>query len=149
MKLNLGCGKDIREGYINVDMRPLPGVNCVHDLNKYPWPFEDNSAEEILALDIMEHLEDVVAAMDECHRILRPGGRLKIRVPMAGNAFGWTDPTHRRLFTVESFDFFCPGTVWGDKYDYGKGKWRKVAVQVAGALIFFELEPLGEGNGST
>ena len=47
MKLNIGCGKKILNGYINLDVVKLPGVDIVHDLNKYPWPFKDNYFDEI------------------------------------------------------------------------------------------------------
>ena len=47
MKLNLGCGRDIREGYVNLDKAGLDGVDVVHDLNVFPYPFEDNEFDEI------------------------------------------------------------------------------------------------------
>lgn len=40
MKLNLGCGNDIREGWVNLDINKKEGVNVVHDLNEVPLPFE-------------------------------------------------------------------------------------------------------------
>jgi predicted SAM-dependent methyltransferase len=57
MKLNLGCGSDYRQGYINVDR--VSGVaDVVHDLNVFPYPWSDNSVDEIVARHILEHLED-------------------------------------------------------------------------------------------
>ena len=38
-KLNLGCGNDIRQGYINLDVAELDGVDVVWDVNKLPLPF--------------------------------------------------------------------------------------------------------------
>lgn len=47
MKLNLGCGSDYRQGYINVDR--ISGVaDVIHDLNEFPYPWPDNAADEIL-----------------------------------------------------------------------------------------------------
>ena len=57
-KLNIGCGKDIKPEFVNLDNVKLPGVNLVHDLDKFPWPFEDNSFEYIRAISVLEHLED-------------------------------------------------------------------------------------------
>ena len=54
MKLNLGCGDDIKKGYVNIDVRNLPGVNIVGDVCNLP--FEKNSIDEILALDVYEHV---------------------------------------------------------------------------------------------
>lgn len=53
LKLNLGCGEDVKKGYINIDTRPFPGV-LVADVQELP--VKDNSVDEILALDIYEHV---------------------------------------------------------------------------------------------
>lgn len=83
MRLNLGCGNDIRPGYVNVDQRRLPGVDRVADLSDMPWPFETETAEEILMLDFLEHFpyEKTRVILMECYRILRPEGELVIQVP--------------------------------------------------------------------
>lgn len=143
MRLNLGCGNGAMEGYVNVDLRPLSGVDVVCDLDDGPWPFKDSAAEQILALDIFEHLEDVIGAMDECHRILASGGELIIRGPLAGSLWVWSDVTHRRAFTELSFDHFDPETHLGQAMDYGRGKWRKVKVDISPKRynVIFLLEP--------
>src|SRR5436309_921097 len=74
-RLNLGSGTDVREGYVNLDIAALPGVDVVHDLSRLPLPFEDAQFEEVLCKDILEHL-DYVPVLRELHRIIRPGGRL-------------------------------------------------------------------------
>ena len=83
MKLNLGCGSDIKQGYVNVDFRQLPGVDRVHDLSIFPWPFEDGSADEILMLDFLEHFPYRLTQMImlECYRVLKPDGELVVQVP--------------------------------------------------------------------
>ena len=58
LRLNLGCGRDLRAGYINVDKSPELGVDLRHDLEDLPLPFEDATVEEILCIDILEHLEN-------------------------------------------------------------------------------------------
>lgn len=83
LKLNLGCGEDYREGYINVDTRNLPRLDIkwrVDDLAEY---VKDRSVVEILALDILEHfpLSEVAGVLDEWVRMLTPGGVLQIKVP--------------------------------------------------------------------
>ena len=106
MKLNLGCGKDIKKGYINLDFIELPGVDVVHDLNKYPWPFKNNEFDEIYASHVLEHLDNLPRAMEEIWRITKPNGRVIVRVPHFSCGINYQDPTHRRLFSYFTFDFF-------------------------------------------
>lgn len=110
-RLNLGCGADIRSGWVNLDStRGIPGVDVVHDLDVLPLPFSDNTFEFILAQDVLEHLVDPVRTLGELHRILRPGGRLRIRVPHFTSRNNFIDPTHRTRFAIEWFDFFVRGS---------------------------------------
>ncbi len=104
-KLNLGCGTDIRKGWVNLDVAPLPGVDVVHDLNDLPLPFADETFEEILCQDVLEHLE-YIPVLRELHRILKPGGRLHIRVPHFTSRLSYVDPTHKKLFSFQTFEFF-------------------------------------------
>lgn len=110
-KLNLGCGSDVRSGWVNLDStRGIPGVDVVHDLNDMPLPFADATFESILAQDVLEHLADPVATLRELHRILQPGGRLTVRVPHFTSRNNHVDPTHRTQFAIEWFDFFVNGS---------------------------------------
>ena len=52
MKINLGAGNDIRSEYINHDMVGLEGIDVVHDLNIYPWPWPSNCASELVIRDV-------------------------------------------------------------------------------------------------
>jgi SAM-dependent methyltransferase len=105
MKINLGCGTDIKPGFVNVDIAELPGVNVVHDINDVPLPFTDNSAELIYCKDILEHV-DLVRVLGDLHRILRPGGRLEVRVPHFTSKNAYSDPTHRNFFTSHTLRYF-------------------------------------------
>lgn len=84
MKLNLGCGTDVREGYVNVDLHGTdPRVVCV-DLSHLPWErWEDESVDEILMLDFLEHFpySDTQNILEEVHRILKTDGFVDIQVP--------------------------------------------------------------------
>ena len=79
-KLNLGCGEDIKAGWVNLDFIKLPGVDVVHDIEKPPFPFKDEEFDEILAQDTMEHIWNMIPVMKDLYRILKPGGKLTIRV---------------------------------------------------------------------
>lgn len=111
-RLNLGCGKDIRPGWVNLDIAPLEGVDVVHDLNELPLPFEEETFAEILCLDILEHVE-FAPLLKECLRILEPGGKLVLEVPHFSSSNNYVDPTHRNRFSVKTFNFFCR-----DSYEY-------------------------------
>jgi predicted SAM-dependent methyltransferase len=85
VKLNLGCGDDIREGYVNVDFRQTHPSVQMADLSVFPWPFEDGSADEILMLDFLEHFpyRQTQRILLECFRILKADGQVVIQVPDA------------------------------------------------------------------
>ena len=82
LKINLGCGPDVRDGYVNVDARPFPGVEC-QDLSTIPWKWDDSVAEEIMMLDFLEHFSyrKTDSILQECWRVLKPGGKLVVQVP--------------------------------------------------------------------
>ena len=104
--LNLGSGRKLMNGAVNLDISAEVGADVVHDLANMPWPLPSNQFREVHAYDVIEHLEDVPRVMEEIHRICRPGARVHITVPhfSSGNAF--TDPTHRHFFSCFSFDYF-------------------------------------------
>ena len=107
-KLNVGCGTDIKPDYVNLDVADLPGVDIVHDLTTVPWPFADNSFETIDVINVLEHLPDTIATLEELHRIARPDAKLTIRVPFWNSPDMLADPTHKRSFSERTLDFFDP-----------------------------------------
>ena len=108
-KLNLGCGTDIRPGYVNLHAAELPGVDVAHNIEKLPLPFRGGEFDEILALDVLEHV-DYPRILKDLHRILAPGGRLIVRVPHFTSRNNYVDPTHKRRFALSTFDFFTEGS---------------------------------------
>jgi predicted SAM-dependent methyltransferase len=80
MKLNMGGGKDLIDGYITVDKFKTDNA-IQHNLNEYPYPFKDNSVEEIKAFHIIEHLDNYELFFAEILRILKPQGKFHIKVP--------------------------------------------------------------------
>jgi SAM-dependent methyltransferase len=126
VRLNLGCGNDILPAYVNHDVRQhRPEVDVVHDLRVLPWPWPSHSADEIRLLDVLEHMPAVVPVIDECWRLLKPGGLLHVRVPHYQHENAWLDPTHVRPFHLDSFDYFDPDRTLGSKYGfYSERKWK-------------------------
>lgn len=104
--LNLGCGRKPRAGAVNLDRTSRVGPDVVHDLNVRPWPFADDTFEQVYAMDVIEHLDDVPASMEELHRICRHGATIEIAVPHFSSANAFTDPTHRHFFSHATFRYF-------------------------------------------
>jgi ubiquinone/menaquinone biosynthesis C-methylase UbiE len=112
-KLNVGCGKDIKNDYINIDFVKQPGVNVIHNLNKFPWPFKDNTFDEVYCSHVLEHVNDLINVMAEIRRISKPGARIIIRVPHFSCGVSYRDPTHKRLFSYFTFDYFTEDCFYG------------------------------------
>lgn len=108
MKIHFGCGKSKKPGYIGVDLAQLPGVDIIHNLNVFPYPFKTNEADDLLLENILEHLPNTIAVMEELWRISRNSGTLHISVPYYNSQGAHTDPTHVRFFSEHSFDYFAP-----------------------------------------
>lgn len=117
-RLNVGCGHDIRPGWVNLDVAALPGVDVVHSLDAMPWPFPAGHFQEIIMINVLEHLADTIRAMEELHRISAPGARLTIRVPFWNSPAAASDPTHKNIFNERTFDFFDPTTRHGRERSY-------------------------------
>jgi SAM-dependent methyltransferase len=60
----------------------------------------------VLAFHVLEHLHDLVAAMEEIHRVCRPGAIVRIKTPHFSSPNAFTDPTHCRFFGYFTFHFF-------------------------------------------
>lgn len=107
MKLNLGSGHvhlPQAEGWINLDANPNTGC----DVAAYvpPLPFGDESLDHILASHFIEHVPDTIALMNECWRVLKPGGTMKVFVPYALSHAAFQDPQHVKFFVPESFIYY-------------------------------------------
>lgn len=91
--LRLGCGTDTRPMQWNVDLHDLAGIDETWDLDERPWPWADGFWSTIIAEHVFEHLESIEAALGEAARVLEPGGRLLVALPMGRDAYA--DATHR------------------------------------------------------
>lgn len=118
-KLNIGCGSDIKDGWINLDRVALQGVDIVCDISKEKLPFDDNYFDTILCQDVIEHINDYPSLLKDIHRILKPKGEVLIRVPHFTSRNAYTDPTHLRLFTIDTFEFFCKHHSRNYYFDFG------------------------------
>ena len=110
MRLNLGCGTDRRDGFLNVDKQSVCKPDRVVDLEKLPWPWETNSVDEILLKHALEHLghdpETYLAIVKEIWRISKPNATTTIIVPHARHDHFINDPTHVRAITPDGLMLF-------------------------------------------
>jgi len=103
--LNLGCGNRYVPEAINLDVTPDTNPDVVHDLSKLPWPFPNSHFREVLAYDVLEHLDDFIATFNEIHRVCQDKAVVRITVPHFSCANAFTDPTHRRFFSYFTMDY--------------------------------------------
>ena len=133
-KLNLGCGTDYREDWVNVDMGDCR-CDVKHDLRVLPWPFEDSSVSHILMQHILEHFPHTqfVEIVRELYRVCSNGAVIEIVSPHATSDNYWTDPTHDLPLTTRKFDYFDPEKPLGQNGKiYG---WNDVHLNVVRANI--------------
>jgi predicted SAM-dependent methyltransferase len=83
-RLHLGCGARIVPGWVNIDGTRREGVDLWWDVRSC-LPFGDGAATAIYSEHLLEHLtkEDAIRLLRECHRVLAPGGKLRLGVPDA------------------------------------------------------------------
>ena len=138
VKINLGAGSDIQPGYVNHDMMRLEGIDVVHDLDQFPWPWEDCSASRVRAYDVFEHVWHPLPFMRECWRVLRPGGVLDMHTVHWRSPNYHTDPDHKRGCTDQSWDYWIPGTFlherYGPAYTGGFAVFEKVSITLVDGL---------------
>ena len=132
-KINVGCGKEIKEGWINLDIVKGEGVDIVHNLNKFPYPFKDNEFDEIYAYHILEHLDDFLKSVKELYRILKPKGKLFVRVPHFSSAGAFT-PHHKLFFNTTAFD----DITIGEDYSTSLDGTRKLFKLISKKLILYK-----------
>lgn len=119
MKLHLGCGYDVREGWVNVDsftsLPKLPSENSNTYIIKYDLrqrlPLEDESFELIYSSHFWEHLsfEDGYDLLKDCYRWLQKGGTFRIVLPDFERVFDAYLTQNRAYFDVLSNAEIMPG----------------------------------------
>jgi SAM-dependent methyltransferase len=133
MIIDLGCGNKKSAGAIGVDMNIRSNADVIHNLDAFPYPFEDNTVDQVICHDVLEHVADFVGTMEEIWRISKPDTRIEVTAPFMSSVNFYSDPTHRRAFTSRSFDYFLPGTEV-HKHSYSKAVFE---------MLSCEYDPVG------
>lgn len=110
IKLNLGCGFQKLEGFVNVDISDIAEPDVKHNLMQFPWPFESGSVDHIVAKDILEHVgvsgDDFIAVIKEMYRVSANGAAWEVQFPHHRSDLAYDDPTHIRRLTQTTFRMF-------------------------------------------
>lgn len=114
MKLDLGCGKGKRSGYIGLDSALSSTADIICDF-KRGIPLASGRFEAVLAHNLLEHMPDLIGFMNEIWRVMRHNAELEVTVPYYLSMGAFQDPTHVRYFTEKTFLYFTQGL----PYDYG------------------------------
>lgn len=112
LKCDLGCGANKHPSFFGLDVRPLPGVDLVQDLEEFPWALPDNCADLVVASHLVEHINPAkfgfINFMNEVWRILKPDGEFAFVTPYAGSPGYWQDPTHLNPVSHRTLWYFDP-----------------------------------------
>lgn len=112
IRLDIGGGGNPQEGFVNIDYRGVPGVDIVHNLEKFPWPLPDECVSVAVCSHVVEHINPAggtfIEFLNEAWRVLKYGSQLAIVTPYAGSPGYWQDPTHCNGCTEITFSYFDP-----------------------------------------
>lgn len=142
-RLDVGAGAKSDDGWETMDMSPAYHPDFQHDMTSFPWPFPDDTFDELRCWHVMEHMNPVtmhidwenksveyvntrIAVMNEMWRILKPDGMVNIEVPIFPYWQAIADPTHVAMFVPQTFWYFTK-----DEHDmhrrlYGIKSWKLI-----------------------
>ena len=102
--LDIGCGQSKTPNSIGIDITKTKEVDVISDVQYLP--FKNSSVDKIVCYQLLEHVDDIILAMEEMHRVLKGGGILIIEVPHVQGLDAFRDPTHKHFFTIATMDYF-------------------------------------------
>jgi len=102
IKLNLGCWNTQFKDFINVDKYDI-GQELIYNLEKFPYPFKDNSVSFILISHYIEHHPNILTFMKELNRICKNGAVIDILVPYWTSENANCELDHKEKFGWNTF----------------------------------------------
>src|SRR3990167_4643725 len=115
LRLDLACGNNKQKGFIGIDItKKETKADIEHNLLKdFPWPFEDNSVDEVFCSHFLEHIpqgdgyhDPLWDFFNELWRILKPGAGVRFVCPYYTSVRAFQDPTHHRFINEPMFQYF-------------------------------------------
>ena len=76
----------------------------------------------------LEHLQDIIAVMEELYRIVKPGGSVKIITPYFRSVWAIIDPTHLHYFTTNSFAYYDANHIICKRYQYTHARFNTIKI---------------------
>src|SRR5258707_3226640 len=141
--LDVGCGLNKYPGAIGIDRIAGTRADVLCDLDHFPYPFRDNSFDEVRAIHVIEHVADVIRTMEEFHRLLRNGGTVFIATPHYTDFSSFCDPTHRWHLNSYSFRYFGEDNAGFGYYSQCKFRENSVRVKLLALWRYLGFEFLG------
>lgn len=130
MRIDLGGGLKPAPAHVNLD--PIHGTGrWCRQAQDVPWPAQDASCEAVRASHVLEHIpagEPRISVLNECWRVLRPGGQLEVIVPHFGTWQAHADPTHVSYWVPESFSYLDGS--FGPEANYGIRPWQTLKLWI-------------------
>lgn len=116
VKLDLGCGPNVKDGFIGIDRLKFKGVKHVVSLGIRPIPYRANSVEEVHMSHFLEHLNAAERCflLNDLYRVMTIGAKATVVVPIWSSSRAYGDPTHQWPPIGEMF-FYYLSKEWRDK----------------------------------
>lgn len=104
LKLNLGCGLDYKDGYINIDCIDTVKKDLKVDLDSEFLPYKENEVDEVFFQHVLEHLKNPIDLLNDIHRVLKPDGLCHIIVPNVRKSDRVYSITHKTFWDESTFE---------------------------------------------
>jgi hypothetical protein len=116
MKLDIGCGPNKQLGFEGVDIEAFSGVDHVFDIRQTPWPWDNESVDEVHSSHFLEHLtgQERIVFFNELYRVMKVGAQARFITPSWSHERAYGDPTHQWP-PVCGWTFFYLHKNWRDQ----------------------------------
>ena len=126
--LDIGCGKSKVAGAIGVDFNGSLDADVVHNLNEFPYPFDEHWFDEVHIRSTLFLLSDPVRVMEEIYRLCKPGGNVVVVQPYFRSVWNYVDPWIKNFGTVHSFAFYDPDDLICQRYEYTTARFKTTQI---------------------
>tara|TARA_B110000967_G_C18896961_1_gene571431 strand:+ start:814 stop:1359 length:546 start_codon:yes stop_codon:yes gene_type:complete len=126
--LDLGCGNKKVPGSIGVDSNDTLDADVIHDLNQFPYPFNDNEFDKVYIDGTLCLLDNAVLVMEEIYRICKKNAMVVIVQPYFRSVWSFADPWIKNYGTVHSFAFYDPDDPICIRYQYSTARFKTLSI---------------------